>query len=107
MGVLHRQKTPKSGFAPEPQTSDSVSLRKLEGRIWQCCGGWWDGRELLCQFEPPELHNLPIQIALWTHLPLNLEIICQVVAEDFGLLCPKIIQHTVYDCGGEEKLGSD
>lgn len=93
MGVLQIQKPPKSGFAPKPQAINSVSFRKLEGRIWQCCGGWWDWRGLLCQFAPPELHNLPVQIALRTHLPLNWEMIHQLVAEDCGLLCPKIMNH--------------
>lgn len=93
MDVLHGQKPSKSGFAHNPEANNSVSLRKLEGRIWLCCGGWWDGRGLLCQFEPPELHNLPIQIAPWTHLPLNWKVICQVVVEDCWLLSFKIPQN--------------
>lgn len=71
MDVLHRQKPPETGFEPKPQANNLLSLRRLEGRIWQCRRGWRDGRGLLCQYEPPELHNLPIQIALWTHLPFN------------------------------------
>lgn len=86
MGVLHRQKPPKSGSAPKPQANNSVSLRELEGRIWHCCRRWWHGRRVLCQFKPPELYNLPIQIALWT---LSWEIY-QVVVEDCGLLTAKI-----------------
>lgn len=84
MGVLRTQKPPKSGFAPKPQANTSVSFRKLEGRIWQVCGGWWDGRGLLCQFEPPEFHNLPVQIALCTHLPLHWETIYHVVEKTVG-----------------------
>lgn len=31
MGVMHRQKPPKSGFAPTPQANNSAGLRKLSG----------------------------------------------------------------------------
>lgn len=93
MGALHRQSLVNQGLQHSLKALFQwawEARRENLAMTWGMVG--WDG--LPCQFEPSLLHNLPIQIALWTHLLFHLEIIHQVVVKKWCSTASKIIHHS-------------